>query len=52
MSVPIVADGRITRIEMFEPEHADAALARFAELQPDPLRTPPNAAKRASDRVQ
>src|SRR5262249_46901473 len=52
VSVSIVADGRITRLEIFEPEHVDAALARFAELRPDPLRIPPNAATRAGDRVQ
>src|SRR5262249_50868993 len=51
-SVSIVANGRITRIEMFEPEHVDAALARFAELRPDPLRIPPNAATRAYDRMR
>src|SRR5262249_38599760 len=51
VSVGIVADGRLTRLEMFEPEHVDAALARFAELRPDPLRIPPNAATRAYDRV-
>jgi len=49
-SVSIVVDGRITRIEMFEPEHVDTALARFAELRPDPLRIPPNAATRAHER--
>src|SRR5262249_25001652 len=41
---------RITRHEVFEPEDVDAALARFAELRPDPLRIPPNAAARASER--
>ncbi|MGH7895781.1 MAG: nuclear transport factor 2 family protein, partial [Candidatus Binatia bacterium] len=51
-SVAIVANGRITRLELFEPEHVDAALARFAELRPDPLRIPPNAASRAQDRLQ
>src|SRR5439155_17234451 len=51
VSVPIVVDGRITRVEMFEPEHVDAALARFAELRPDPLRIPPNASSRAGDRL-
>jgi len=65
-SVAIVADGRITRLELFEPEHVEAALARFAELRPDPLRIrpnafeelrpdpmriPPNAASRARDRT-
>jgi ketosteroid isomerase-like protein len=51
-SVAIVADGRITRLELFEPEHVDAALARFAELRPDPLRIPPNAASRNGDRLR
>jgi hypothetical protein len=41
---PRSADG------LFEPEDVDAALARFAELRPDPLRIPPNAATRANDR--
>src|SRR5262249_15567958 len=52
VAVQIVAGGRLTRVEVFEPEDVDAALARFAELRPDPLRIPPNAATRASDRVQ
>ena len=47
-----VAGGRITRLEIFETEDVDAALARFEELRPDPLRIPPNAATRASDRHQ
>src|SRR5262249_48646506 len=51
VGVAIVAGGRITRLELFEPEHVDAALARFAELRPDPLRIPPNAATRAYDRA-
>src|SRR5262249_46485022 len=46
----VVAGGRITRLEFFEPEDVDAALARFAELRPDPLRIPPNAATRTDDR--
>jgi ketosteroid isomerase-like protein len=48
----VVDAGRITRIEDFEPHHADAALARLAELRPDPLRVPPNAATRATDRFE
>jgi ketosteroid isomerase-like protein len=52
VGVAIVADGRITRLELFEPEHIDAALARFAELRPDALRIPPNAASRAGDRLR
>src|SRR5262249_977343 len=47
----IVAGGRITRMEIFEPEDVDAALARFAELRPDPLRIE-NAATRGVDRVE
>ena len=37
----------MTQLEVFEPDAADAALARFAELRPDPLRIPPNAVTRA-----
>jgi class 3 adenylate cyclase len=62
INVFAVEHGRITRYEVFEPEDVDAALARFEELRPlsasdprrtdlDPLRIPPNAATRASDRV-
>jgi ketosteroid isomerase-like protein len=39
-------------VELFEPEDADAALARFAGLRPDPLRIPPNAATRAIERAR
>jgi ketosteroid isomerase-like protein len=46
-----VAGGRVTRVEFFETENLDAALARFEELRPDPLRIPPNAATRAIDLV-
>ena len=42
--------GRFTRWEHFEIAALDAALARFEELRPDPLRIPPNAATRAYDR--
>ncbi len=42
--------GRITHLELFEPEDLDKALARLAELRPDPLRIPPNAATRWVDR--
>ena len=42
--------GRITHVELFELDALDAALARFEELRPDPLRVPPNAAMRAYDR--
>jgi hypothetical protein len=40
------------RLEVFEVDAADAALARFAALRPDPLRIPPNAVARTLDRVQ
>jgi len=41
---------RMSRIDGYDPEQLDAARARFAALRPDPLRIPPNAATRASDR--
>ncbi|MCI0347380.1 MAG: hypothetical protein L0221_18360, partial [Chloroflexi bacterium] len=44
--------GRVSRFEFFEIDAADAALARLAELRPDPLLLPPNAATRASDRMR
>ena len=50
VSFMIAERGRITRQEVFELTDAAAALARFAELRPDPLSIPPNAATRASDR--
>jgi hypothetical protein len=50
IDVVTVSHGRITSLEHFELADAEAALARFAELRPDPLRIPPNAATRASDR--
>ena len=43
--------GLTTRIEMFEVDSLDAALARFGELRPDPLRIPPNAAFRGTARM-
>ncbi len=46
----IAAGGRITRAELFELEDLDKAVARLAELRPDPLRIPPNAATRWVDR--
>jgi hypothetical protein len=52
LTVTVVAGGRIIRIEMFEIDDVDAALARLAELRPDPTRIPPNAATRTSDRHQ
>ncbi len=45
-----VMHGRCTRLEIFELDAVDAALARLAELRPDLLRIPPNAATRANDR--
>jgi ketosteroid isomerase-like protein len=47
-----VERGRITHFELFEVEALDAALARLAELRPDPLRIPPNAATRALERLE
>ena len=44
------ADGMQSRVEMFDADRKAEALARFAELRPDPLRIPPNAATRARDR--
>jgi hypothetical protein len=52
VGVMTVAGGLITRIELFDVEAADAALARFEELRPDPLRIPPNAATQAARRWQ
>jgi ketosteroid isomerase-like protein len=49
LAVSIVRRGLVTRLEMFEVDAVDAALARFAELRPDLLRIPPNAATRAND---
>jgi len=49
IGVCTVARGRVTRLETFEIDDADAALAHFAKLRPDPLRIPPNAATRATD---
>jgi len=56
-----VAQGRITRVEVFEIGSLDQALARFEELRPpmprlaragaDPLLIPPNAATRLLDRM-
>src|SRR6185295_20181695 len=46
----IIAGDRIAHTEYFEVDDTDAALARFAELRPDPLRIPPNAAWRACER--
>jgi class 3 adenylate cyclase/tetratricopeptide (TPR) repeat protein len=41
-----VEHGRIARIELFSLDAVDAAVARLAELRPDPLRIPPNDATR------
>jgi ketosteroid isomerase-like protein len=46
----VAAHGRATHLELFELEQLDAALARLAELRPDPLAIPPNAATRARER--
>ena|GEM_PF-2009695 len=46
----VVERGLTSRLEVFETDAVDAALARFAELRPDPLRIPPNAVTRAWDR--
>jgi len=43
-------DGRVTRLELFEPEDVDKALARFEELRPNPLRIPPNTVTRVLER--
>ncbi len=50
-TVTIVERGLIVRLELFEIEDVDAALARFAELRPDPLRIPATLATRTSDRI-
>ena len=50
LTLNIVERGCITRSESFEIDDVDAALARLAELRPDPLRIPPNAATRAEHR--
>ncbi len=42
--------GRISRYDFYDPEQMDEARARFAELLPDPLWIPPNAATGARDR--
>jgi len=43
------ADGKVVRIDFYDPHHFDRAWARFEELRPDPLRIPPNPATRAYD---
>jgi ketosteroid isomerase-like protein len=42
--------GRVRRFDAYDLERLDTARARLAELRPDPLRIPPNAATRAADR--
>ncbi|MGH7288251.1 MAG: hypothetical protein ACREI8_09575 [Myxococcota bacterium] len=46
------AEGRIRRIDVYALDQLAEARARYAELRPDPLRIPPNAATRQSDRWQ
>jgi ketosteroid isomerase-like protein len=43
--------GKRIREDLYTLDQLDEAWARFAELRPDPLRIPPNAATRACDRV-
>jgi len=50
LGLNIIVRGLCTRLEMFELDAVDEALARLAELRPDLLRIPPNAATRANDR--
>ena len=61
LALGLARNGRFTRVEFFEIDALDTALARFEELRPpsvadlrptgpDPLRIPPNAATRAYDR--
>jgi len=46
----LVSQGRVSRIEMFEMDALETALARFEELRPDPLRIPENSAIRVVER--
>jgi ketosteroid isomerase-like protein len=46
-----VRRGRITRLEFFEVDGRDVALARLTALRPDLSRVPPNAAARLRDRL-
>jgi len=50
LALAVVERGLTARLEVFEPDAADAALARFTELCSDPLRIPPNAVMRTWDR--
>jgi class 3 adenylate cyclase len=49
-AVSSAAAGRINRLEIFEIDRLAAALARLAELRPDPAQIPPNAATRVRQR--
>ena len=44
-------EGRIRRFDQYDASQLEAARARLAELRPDPLRIPPNAATRFSERM-
>jgi len=48
LTLGVMDGGVVTRLEFFEIEDLDLALARFEELRPDPLRIPPNSAVRAT----
>jgi len=50
LCVAVLEGGRTVRVEIFEIDDVDAALARFEALRPDPLRVPPNAATGMIDR--
>jgi DnaJ-domain-containing protein 1 len=50
MVAELDAQGRIRRFDQYDLERLDPARARYAELRPDPLRIPPNAATRAGER--
>jgi hypothetical protein len=44
--------GAVCRYDIYDLDQVEQAKARFAELAPDPLRIPPNAASRLGDRLQ
>ena len=46
-----VQGDQIVGMELFEPDDLEVARARFEELRPDPLAIPPNAARRAGERI-
>jgi class 3 adenylate cyclase/ketosteroid isomerase-like protein len=52
MVAELDGQGRIRRFDQYDLERLEEARARLAELRPDPLHIPPNAATRASDRNQ